>query len=136
MTGTILKYTGPFGSSSQSDWLESVHQDLPEQKILGQHFLTTKPDVLMDDAFQFVYALHLNAAILQEKQGILPRELMACVERIRQAFEPVLHGHHGQFVCPSPKHRKLLVSFVRMGNRVIIVDAKVIRPTSFYKKAA
>ena len=83
----------------------------------------------MDTPLTYVYAYFLNAARLQEEQGILPRELMSYVEKIREAFDPAIHGFCGHFICPSCKHRKLFISFVRMGGRVIINDAKVIRPS-------
>jgi hypothetical protein len=95
----------------------------------------------MDTTFDFVYAFHLNAARLQEEQGILPRELMSCVKKIRAVFTPFIHGRSGSFICSSCKNRKLVVSFAQVGLRVIITDVKLIRSANeqrppFYRKAA
>jgi hypothetical protein len=82
---------------------------------------------LMDNSLTFVYAYFLNAARLQEEQGILPREFMSCVKRISSVFNPFVHGTSGHFICTSHKHRRLLISFVQVGLRVVITNAKVIR---------
>ncbi|MFD1874317.1 hypothetical protein [Hymenobacter bucti] len=81
----------------------------------------------MDTPLSFVYAYSLNAARLQEEQGIFPRELMSCVAKIRANFNPLVHGFHGHFICSSCKHRKLFISFTRTGNRVVITEAKLIQ---------
>ena len=75
----------------------------------------------------FVYAFHLNAARLQEEQGILPRELTDCVKKIGRVFNREIHGQHGHFICPSPKGRRLLISFECSAERVIITAVVVVR---------
>lgn len=81
----------------------------------------------MTQPLRFVYAFHLNAARLQEEQGILPRELMACVEKISRVFSRDFHGQHGQFICASPKGRRLLISFECSAVWVVITAAAVVR---------